>query len=182
MHTTWCTSLRISRRSCARAEEYILQRAASDYTARCRVRHIAGRAYGEWTTQALPCTALRSLLGLPATRATTGFEASARRRRPLHWSAGDQSVSAENGSGIAVRNRDDLIRERTGTCLDVVSNVDCGIVEQFMRIRSVCDAFCILRFVNFIAVLQLELDVTHRCASWDWTRNTSWNDCVAVLS
>ena len=91
-------------------------------------------------------------------------------------------MSAENGSGIAVRKRDDLTGERTGTCLDVVSNIGCGIVEQFVCIRSVCDAFCVLRFVNFIAVLRLELELTHRRASWDWTRNTSWNDCIAVLS
>ena len=91
-------------------------------------------------------------------------------------------MSVENGSGIAVRNRDDLTGERTGTCLDVVSNVDCGIVEQFVCVRPVCDAVRVLRVVNFIAVLRLELELTHRRASWDWTRNTSWNDCGAVLS
>ena len=93
-----------------------------------------------------------------------------------------KSVSVENGSGIAVRNRADLTRERTGTCLDVISNVNCGLDEQFVCIRPVCDAICVLRFVNFIAVLWLELELTHRRASWDWTRNTSWNECIAVLS
>ena len=91
-------------------------------------------------------------------------------------------MSVENGSEIAMRNRDDLTGERMGTCLDVISNVDRGIDEQFVCIHPVCDAFGVLRFVNFIAVLQLELEVTHRRASWDWTRNTSWNDCGAVLS
>ena len=67
-------------------------------------------------------------------------------------------------------------------CLDVSSNVNCGLDEQFVCIRSVCDAFCVLQFVNFIAVLRLDLELTHRRASWDWTRNTSWNDCGAVLS
>ena len=81
-----------------------------------------------------------------------------------------------------MRKRDDLIGERTGTCLDVVSNVDCEIVEQFVCVRPVCDAIRVFRFVNFIAVLRSELELTHRCASWDWTRNTSWNECLPVLS
>ena len=69
-----------------------------------------------------------------------------------------------------------------GTCLDVISNVNGGLDEQFECVRPVCDAFCVLQFVNFIAVLRLELALTHRRASWDWTRNTSWNDWIAVLS
>ena len=93
-----------------------------------------------------------------------------------------RSVSVVNGNGIAVGNRGDLTEERTGTCLDVISNVNCRLDEQFVCIRSVCDTFCVLRFVKFIAVLRLELELMHRRALWDWTRNTSWNDCVAVLS
>ena len=47
VHATRCTSLRVSRRPCARTDDDYLQLAASDYTARCRVRHSAGRAYGK---------------------------------------------------------------------------------------------------------------------------------------
>ena len=53
VHATRCTSLRISRRPCVSTDEHPLQQAASDYTARCRDWHAAGRAYGDQTTRGL---------------------------------------------------------------------------------------------------------------------------------
>ena len=95
---------------------------------------------------------------------------------------GRQRVSVENGSGIAVRKRDDLDRRTNGNLFGRYFKRQLWTIdEQFVCIGPVCDAFCVLRFVNFITVLRLELELTHRRASWDWTRNTSWNDCIAVL-
>ena len=31
-------------------------------------------------------------------------------------------------------------------------------------------------------MVRLEVELTQRCASWDWTRNTSWNEWLPVLS
>ena len=93
-------------------------------------------------------------------------------------------MSVENGSGIAVRNRDEPTGEGTGTCLDVVSNVHCGIVELFVCIRSVCDAFCVFWFEKFIAVLAIGIgvDASSRIVGLDPEYELERLCCCLVLS
>ena len=70
VHTTCCTSLRISRRPCARTGEHTLQRATCDYTASCHVRQIAGRVHGSGPRRHFRAQRERSQWGPPATSAT----------------------------------------------------------------------------------------------------------------
>ena len=67
--------------------------------------------------------------------------------------------SSGRASCLSWRNRGYLTSENDkGTCLDVVSNVDCGSDESCSCVRSECAAICVLRFVNFIAV-----------CDWNWS-------------
>ena len=93
-------------------------------------------------------------------------------------------MSVENGSGIAVRNRDEPTGEGTGTSLDVVSNVHCGIVELFVCIHSVCDAFCAFWFEKFIAVLAIGIgvDASSRIVGLDPEHELERANCDLLLS
>ena len=88
VHATRCTSLRVYLQPCARTGTYTCKHRRVTTPPAAAFGRPQDTHTGIGPRGAFARTALRSQRGPPATSATTGFGASARRRRHLHRSGG----------------------------------------------------------------------------------------------